>query len=350
MNIEIISPKRQQNPETTSEVSPDTYIPSTQAVNQNPSLSANFMIICPSPELNLFDTKQVINNRSVSNQSSRELNTGETIFNYDNDLDSFHSFELWNFDTKPDRPMSLPKERIDTNSDIDMKTGKSLENNLILKLKSLVIDDMVSQAEALNHKIENKLSVPLPETRINTAVEFPGDTEIVEKNSIVCCNCKKSKCLRLHCVCFAELRECGELCKCFNCKNNSEFKDMRNFVIEKTKEINPLAFKPKIKNYMGMNVNSRGCNCSKNNCLKRYCECYKSGSGCTKLCTCAECKNTKDFFSKDDIIDIKDKGYRRKHKIVINEPSLDKRGFINDTEGVVCFVKHKKKRKSKTKL
>lgn len=144
------------------------------------------------------------------------------------------------------------------------------------------------------------------------------------------------------------MKECGDACKCLDCKNNPQFKDMREFVIEKTKEINPLAFKPKIKNVMGKKVNSRGCNCAKNNCLKRYCECYKSGSGCTKLCTCAECKNTKDALVQDIDI-VKDKGYRRKHKIIINEPLLHKRGTIEEEDGGVTFIKHKKKRKSRAK-
>ena len=36
------------------------------------------------------------------------------------------------------------------------------------------------------------------------------------------------------------------------------------------------------------------CKCSKTNCLKLYCECFRRGSLCSSLCECKDCANTKD--------------------------------------------------------
>lgn len=350
MNFEIISPKRRPTFEVDPKVSPDNHFQSTDTIQRKLNLQNDFFIVCPSPDINIFDVKQALNVKSTSEYSSRDLNTEETVLNYDNELESFHSFELLSIEDRSIRPRSLPKERFNTDSELEIWANKSAENNFALKLKSMTTTEKKFQAETLNKEINELLIFPDAESTAshnnNTSINLD---EIIEKVSHVGCNCKKSKCLRLHCVCFAELRECGFGCKCLECKNTGDYKEIRDFVIEKTKEINPLAFKPKIKNYKGINVNSRGCNCSKNHCLKRYCECFKSGSGCTKLCLCVGCKNSFDVFGRDDIIDIKDKGYRRKHKIVINEPQLDKRELSNQDKGV-SFIKHKKKRKSRTNL
>ncbi|KAJ1379499.1 Tesmin/TSO1-like CXC domain [Sesbania bispinosa] len=36
----------------------------------------------------------------------------------------------------------------------------------------------------------------------------------------------------------------------------------------------------------------RGCNCKKSSCLKKYCEFYQGGVGCSVSCRCEGCKNT----------------------------------------------------------
>ena len=33
------------------------------------------------------------------------------------------------------------------------------------------------------------------------------------------------------------------------------------------------------------------CNCTKSNCMKKYCECFKQGLHCNSVCRCLDCKN-----------------------------------------------------------
>ncbi len=60
-----------------------------------------------------------------------------------------------------------------------------------------------------------------------------------------CCNCKKSRCLKLYCECFFNKTYCRG-CKCENCLNTEENEDERNRAMQATLVRNPVAFAPKI--------------------------------------------------------------------------------------------------------
>lgn len=61
----------------------------------------------------------------------------------------------------------------------------------------------------------------------------------------ICCNCKKSQCLKLYCECFARQEFCGG-CNCINCLNIEEFQAERDKAVKQTLERNPNAFEAKI--------------------------------------------------------------------------------------------------------
>ncbi|KZV14429.1 hypothetical protein F511_43244 [Dorcoceras hygrometricum] len=191
------------------------------------------------------------------------------------------------------------------------------------------------------------------------------------------CNCKKSRCLKLYCDCFAAGIYCAEPCACQACLNRPEHVDT---VLETRQQIetrNPLAFAPKVVQHVteppasncGLEEDAthftpssarhkRGCNCKKSMCLKKYCECYqenfylaiqcflslivceevhfpsfgKANVGCSDGCRCEGCKNvfgqkgefgmTKDVLSDEESNEIQDASLVSNSNIMASEDAV----------------------------
>ncbi|XP_010519933.1 PREDICTED: protein tesmin/TSO1-like CXC 2 isoform X2 [Tarenaya hassleriana] len=130
------------------------------------------------------------------------------------------------------------------------------------------------------------------------------------------CNCKKTKCLKLYCDCFAAGVYCDESCACQGCLNKPEHAETVLQTRQQIESRNPLAFAPKIiqsgSDFSMSNMETgtlttpasarhkRGCNCKKSMCLKKYCECYQGGVGCSSGCRCENCKNI--YGKKDEFL------------------------------------------------
>ena len=132
------------------------------------------------------------------------------------------------------------------------------------------------------------------------------------------CNCKKSRCLKLYCECFAARKMCDEDCKCTDCANNESHKEERLAAIKTVLERRPDAFHTKIlvaavvtgpttgpgpaaTAALSMRdsmapvalAHVRGCSCRRTKCTKKYCVCYNTEVKCGEWCRCVGCENGK---------------------------------------------------------
>ncbi|KAH7279498.1 hypothetical protein KP509_37G022000 [Ceratopteris richardii] len=119
------------------------------------------------------------------------------------------------------------------------------------------------------------------------------------------CNCKKSKCLKLYCECFAAGLFCSDSCSCHDCYNKPDFEETILETRQQIESRNPLAFAPRVVQGVSQSPingekfsdftptarHKKGCSCKKSKCLKKYCECYQAGVGCSESCRCESCQN-----------------------------------------------------------
>lgn len=88
-----------------------------------------------------------------------------------------------------------------------------------------------------------------------------------------CCTCTKTRCKKKYCECFASGNFCID-CHCTDCMNKPN-------IIQVEAATSPIS--------EGENVII--CTCSKSNCNKKYCECFKLGLKCNEKCRCINCMN-----------------------------------------------------------
>jgi hypothetical protein len=114
------------------------------------------------------------------------------------------------------------------------------------------------------------------------------------------CKCKKSKCLKLYCECFAGQSLCSDkICKCLACSNMFEHNEDRHEAVQNALRKDALIFEKQIRLRMerrrkmlsSKSSRQTTCRCKKSRCIMRYCECFFLGAQCNQYCGCTDCRN-----------------------------------------------------------
>ncbi|GAQ90475.1 tesmin/TSO1-like CXC domain containing protein [Klebsormidium nitens] len=174
----------------------------------------------------------------------------------------------------------------------------------------------VVQRQKMEAAIERKPAQPDPLSELQLDLDLEMDLVVVhesppqqpKKPAGTCkrCHCKKSRCLKLYCECFAANVYCTG-CDCLDCQNRPEFEDIVMAKKEEIERKDPHAFAPKIVEgespsptkgeTPASGKHKKGCHCKKSMCQKKYCECFQAGVACTDACRCENCAN--EFGTKD---------------------------------------------------
>lgn len=81
---------------------------------------------------------------------------------------------------------------------------------------------------------------------LSSKLTHDGSQKGADEGTKVCCKCKKSRCLKLYCDCFARGQYCQGDCVCVQCLNTKENEKERQAAISAISDKNPNAFKPKV--------------------------------------------------------------------------------------------------------
>ena len=166
----------------------------------------------------------------------------------------------------------IPGKKIDFSDDIIFNENEPFKN----QTGNIIINNINNQ------NINYKTNISLSNKKI---INHNYNNNNNNSSSRPKCTCSKTGCLKKYCACFAKGIKCED-CECKNCENKD---DKRDIIDIKEKKVFPLFPNP-------INNNQKAvCNCTKSNCMKKYCECFKQGFSCNSLCRCVDCQNKKEI-------------------------------------------------------
>ena len=189
-------------------------------------------------------------------------------------------------DNKEENP--LPEKQIDQELESSKLAEQKLENPSIQNSISTSYNKELTPSN--NNSGNLDINSPLNENKNKKFFKSKKKKLFDKKENIekFTCNCTKTKCVKKYCECFANNRYCKD-CNCVECLNKYIYSNNYNNSSKDLSE-NEEVF----------------CTCTKSNCTKKYCECYKSGKKCSDKCRCTNCLNNYPIFN------IKNKGNKSK--------------------------------------
>jgi hypothetical protein len=105
------------------------------------------------------------------------------------------------------------------------------------------------------------------------------------------CRCRRSRCLKKYCDCFAAGSFCGPECECEGCGNHQDNQEQVERARQSASQRSSTSGEALNGEPSASERSSRGCRCKRTGCLKRYCECFQAGRECTAQCACEGCLN-----------------------------------------------------------